>query len=314
LAQGDFSARLGRAGWHLPDGGQLCGIALPEMTSTSSSSVPGAGAPVPPLQKGTAPTRPNSGDDSKRLVVVQGFEKKSGLGKRVSEELERGVLEVACPNGERLAEGSENFKAYKSQYKRLCTHLRQNANLVKRLASGELAAKRVAAMGDEALMAESQRSELEQIRQENLHDALGITAEDSAHWTPSDNYTCPRCGSVECIYIQTIKGSHSYDDNNQEPTITIRCTACKHLWKEDEVEIGGNAAGSFAIEEPKTLPKPADGVAGSATGGAVPAKAPTETPSLWHETERQRAPTWLLPAKETDATTTPGRFVWAAPP
>ena len=45
------------------------------------------------------------------------FEKKAGLSKRLAEELEMDVLQVACPNVELLLEGSENFNIYKSQYK-----------------------------------------------------------------------------------------------------------------------------------------------------------------------------------------------------
>eukprot|EP00434_Breviolum_minutum_P004123 symbB.v1.2.003633.t2/scaffold203.1/size271217/25 len=177
-------------------------------------------------------------DAEKRQVVIQGFDKKSGLGKRLAEEIERGMLK-----------GSEQYKVYKFQYKRLCTHLRRNSVLAEKLRSGELQAEQLASMGDEALMAEAQKNELQQFRQEitheSLQEALGITAEESAHWTPSDNFACPRCDCDKCVYIQSFKGFHSHDDNNQEPVITIRCTACGHLWREDEVEGGRMAAGNF---------------------------------------------------------------------
>lgn len=224
----------------------------------------------------------------KREVVIQGFEKKAGLSKRLAEELEKGVLQVACPNGELLLEGSENFKIYKSQYKRLCTHIRQNKDLVIRLANHELEAAAVATMDDDALMADEQRSVREQFRQEGLQEALGMTAEDSAHWTPSNNYTCPRCDGLQCIYIQTFKGSHQYDDNVQEPAITIRCINCKHLWKEDEVEGGRLAAGAFVIEPSVPLE--------DASTKSETDHQPDQSPSLWHEGEGRKAPTWLLPA------------------
>lgn len=239
--------------------------------SASSSSAIG-------VKRGTGP----SDDRKKRNVVISGFEKKGGFTKRVAEELELGILKVACPRGEPLVEGSESFKAYKYQYKRLCTHFRQNGSLAKKLACGELPAERVAAMDDEALMADTQRSEREQFRQEGLQEALGLVAEDSAHWTPTDNYTCPKCDHVRCIYIQTFKGSHSYDDNNQEPAITIRCTDCKYLWKEDEQEGGRLATGSFLIND-RAIED-------------VSKKKDAEAPSLWHEEKGRREPTWLLPA------------------
>eukprot|EP00913_Durusdinium_trenchii_P022320 g20970.t2 len=129
--------------------------------------------------KGGPPERQEkSKDDQRRQAVVQGFDKKSGLGKRLAEGLERGMLKVACPRGEALTEGSEQYKAYKFQYKRLCTHLRRNNILSEKLKSGELDAEELASMGDEALMAESQRNELQQFRQEQWI-TLGITAEDS---------------------------------------------------------------------------------------------------------------------------------------
>ena len=50
------------------------------------------------------------GLEAKRQVVIEGFDKK-GLGKRLAEELERGMLSVACPQGEALKEGTEQYKA-----------------------------------------------------------------------------------------------------------------------------------------------------------------------------------------------------------
>lgn len=221
-------------------------------------------------------------EDPKRQVVIDGFEKKSGLSKRVAADLERGIFEVACPAGsEKLKEGSESFKVYKNQYKRLCTHLRQNTALAKRIAAGDLRADKVAAMDDEALMGESQKKDLEQFRQESLQEALAVTAEDAAHWTPSDNYSCPRCESTKCAYIQSFKGYHGYDDNNQEPAITIRCMDCKHLWLEDEVDGGRQAAGSSAVVEE----------------GALQAEtAAIERPSIWADKQGTQVRDWLLPA------------------
>lgn len=221
-------------------------------------------------------------DAEKRQVVIQGFDKKSGLGKRLATEIERGMLKVACPKGESLAEGSEHYKAYKFQYKRLCTHLRRNNVLSEKLKTGELQAEQLASMADETLMAESQKEELQQFRQENLQEALGITAEDFAHWTPSDNFACPRCECDKCVYIQSFKGFHSHDDNNQEPVITIRCTACKHLWKEDEVEGGRMAAGNFEAAADPSVARPESR-----------SKA-TEAPSIWGD--ETPAESWLLPA------------------
>ncbi|CAE7639629.1 TFIIS [Symbiodinium sp. CCMP2592] len=216
--------------------------------------------------------------DDKRQVVIQGFDKKVGLGKRIAEELEQGMLRAACPAGEPLVEGSENYKAYKFQYKRLCTHLRRNAALSDRLRSGDLLPQSMASMSDEALMADDQKTERQQFRQESLQEAMGITAEDSAHWTPSDQFTCPRCENTKCVYIQSFKGYHSHDDNNQEPVITIRCTSCKFLWKEDEVEGGRMAAGSFvqSFEEDTR----------------------TAAPSIWAEDDKLKE-SWLLPASSS---------------
>jgi len=185
-------------------------------------------------------------DEGKRKVVRQGFEKKAGLDQHIAELLEVGIHRVACPNGELLVEGSDCYKEYKTQYKRLSTHLRQNASLAKRLKGGDLVAEQLASMGDQDLMADTQKNEISQFQQEGLKEALGISMEDTAHWTPSSFYSCPisECGSSDCLYIQTFKGGHGYDDNNIEPAITVRCRACKHLWKEDEVDGGRLAAGS----------------------------------------------------------------------
>eukprot|EP00933_Yihiella_yeosuensis_P031334 TRINITY_DN24898_c0_g2_i1.p1 TRINITY_DN24898_c0_g2~~TRINITY_DN24898_c0_g2_i1.p1 ORF type:complete len:256 (-),score=42.93 TRINITY_DN24898_c0_g2_i1:82-849(-) len=226
-----------------------------------------------------------------RQVVIQGFESKSGLGKRVAEELEEGILQVACPEGEALAEGTEQYKVYKNQYKRLCTHMRRNPALLRRLADGELKAKDVASMDDKVLMADTQKSELEQFRQEGLKEVLGQQAEESAHWTPSDQFVCPRCDCVKCVYIQLFKGFHSHDDNNQEPVITIRCTACLYLWKEDEVEGGRMAAGTLTTEETKETPY------GKV---AEPGSRVKEAPAIWAETDRSREPTWMLPSDYGD--------------
>ena len=52
-----------------------------------------------------------------RTISACEFEKKAVLSKRLAEVFEKDVLQVACPNGELLLEGSENFNIYKSQYK-----------------------------------------------------------------------------------------------------------------------------------------------------------------------------------------------------
>ena len=62
-----------------------------------------------------------------------------------------------------------------------------------RLANHDLEAAAVATMDDDALMADEQRSEREQFQQEGLQEALGMTVEESAYWTPYNTYTCPRC-------------------------------------------------------------------------------------------------------------------------
>ena len=58
-----------------------------------------------------------------------------------------------------------------------------------------------------------------------------------------------RCDSSQCVYIQMFKGINGDNDNNQEPVITIRCVSCKFLWKEDEMEGGRSAAGSFVYTD-----------------------------------------------------------------
>jgi len=216
-------------------------------------------------------------DEKKREVVRQGFEKKGGFEKCVAEQLEAGVWRVACPNGEALAEGSSNYKEYKNQYKRISTHLRQNASLLVRLKSGELPALDMASMADKDLMAESQLEDIKRFKEEGKKEALGISSEDTAHWTPTKSFNCPLCESDATLYIQTFKGGHGYDDNNIEPAITIRCRACRHLWKEDEVDGGRLAGGS--------------------EGGAVAKenwRLPTaERPEMWREADTKES--WLLP-------------------
>eukprot|EP00930_Biecheleria_cincta_P091883 TRINITY_DN81568_c0_g1_i1.p1 TRINITY_DN81568_c0_g1~~TRINITY_DN81568_c0_g1_i1.p1 ORF type:complete len:285 (-),score=73.86 TRINITY_DN81568_c0_g1_i1:5-859(-) len=255
----------------------------------SSAAPSSAASSKPGLRTRTAAA---SSDSKKREVVIQGFEKRAGLGKRVAEELERGILKVACPRGEPLAD--EAYKAYKYQYKRLCTHFLRNSHLAQKLGRGELQAAEIAAMADEALMGDSQKSELQQFRQESLHEALAIEAEHSAHWTPSDQFECPKCQETKCVYIQIDTGFHSHDDNNKEPGITIRCTSCKHLWKEDEVEGGRMAAGSFVHED--ELPKKAQEAASTGTAEqAASAARPSEGPAIW-EDGKERLRSWLLPA------------------
>eukprot|EP00927_Polykrikos_kofoidii_P061095 TRINITY_DN55985_c0_g1_i1.p1 TRINITY_DN55985_c0_g1~~TRINITY_DN55985_c0_g1_i1.p1 ORF type:complete len:334 (+),score=48.88 TRINITY_DN55985_c0_g1_i1:79-1002(+) len=249
---------------------------LPRVTATVKAPTEISSSTVPPL--------PITGEDKERRgVVISGFERKAGLAKHVAEAMERGVFKAACPTGEPLKR--ETLKEYTRQYKRLCTHLRQNGNLAKRLTTGEIDPENVAAMDDEALITEAQRTEIQQHRQQGLHEALGESAEDSAHWTPSDSFACPRCECVKCVYISWFKGSHSYDDNNQEPSITIRCTDCKHLWKEDEVEGGRAAAGSLVTE----LPAPQ--TTGSASEQAS-SRRKTKPPSIWGKSGES----WLLPA------------------
>lgn len=262
-------------------------------------------------------------DTKKREVLIQGFEKKFELGRAIAEDLECGIWRIACPNMEPLQEGSDSFKEYKSQYKRLCTHLRRSGgSLARRLANGEVRAELVASMADEALMADSQRTELEQFRQENLHEAMGVV--ETAHWTPSAEFTCPACEKTDCIYLQSYNGSHAFDDNNREPAITLRCLGCKHLWKEEEIDGGRMALGDFAVCN-ESAPTPqlqaslarADGKVGSSpplsATSAVPAEAAdapvasatmplrgvkraAEAPSIWGEAEGRVVPTWMLPA------------------
>lgn len=171
----------------------------------------------------------------KRQAVVDGFEKK-GLKRSLAEELERGMYYVVCPKGEILAEGSNHFKEYKYQYKRICTHLRHNGALGRRLSSGDVQARKAAAMLDEELVAEDQKKEREQHRKACLQDAMGELPEHSPHWTPTRSYKCTQCHQSDCIYLQTEKAMHAFDDNNvDQPTMTVRCLGCKHVWREDEV-------------------------------------------------------------------------------
>merc|ERR1719291_1142044 len=263
-------------------------------------SAPAASRGSPP-RKARAGGEQSAADGAKRRVVVDGFEKKAGVKRKVAEDLERGLHGVACPGGEPLADGSAAFKDYKTQYKRLCTHIRQNGSLATRLSSGELAGERLAAMSDEDLMAKEQRSELMQFRQEALQEALGIAAEDSGHWTPSDNYACPRCESEKCIYLQSFKGSHQYDDNNIEPVITIRCTACMHLWKEDDQEGGRLASGSLIVkdtEPPQAPPEPrarqqSEGATALLGQAREAAGSDGSGPAIWRAEGLHRS--WLLP-------------------
>lgn len=219
------------------------------------------------------------GDEKKREVVRQGFEKKAGLAKSIAEQLELGILKVSCPNGETLTEGSEQYKEYKAQYKRLSTHLRQNKSLSKRLKLGELSASGVAAMADKDLMTEVQRKEIEQFAQEGLREALGERVEDTCHWFPSKDYVCTKCESGDCLYIQNFSGGHGYDDKEVDAAITIRCKDCHHLWKEDSVDGGRLAAGSEGY-----------------TTGAELLAASTERPEVWRDDFNGKKVTWMLPA------------------
>jgi len=212
-------------------------------------------------------------------VVRQGFEKKADLGKSIADAIEGGILRVACPKGEPLSDGSDQFKEYKAQYKRLSTHLRQNKSLAKRLKSGELSAAGMATMADKDLMNDSQRKEIEQFAQEGLREALGEKAEDTSHWTPTKEYVCPQCESGDCLYIQNFSNCHGYDDKEIDAAITVRCKECQHLWKEDGVDGGRLAAGCEGAESGKEL---------LATS--------TEEPEIWRDDINRKKPTWMLPA------------------
>lgn len=237
------------------------------------------------LRKGTAAAGKKTAaaacqaDLKKREVVKQGLEKKSGLSQKIAEELEQGIFKVACPNGEPLNEGNEHFKEYKAQYKRISTHLRRNSSLLKRLKSGDLPAAGMAAMPDKELMADEQLEEISQFQQEGLREALGEMAEDTAHWTPSKDYNCPRCESTECLYIQNFSNCHGYDEKDVDAAITLRCRACRHLWKEDTQEGGRLAAGCDSAQLGKELSAPS-----------------AEKPEIWKPDKDRKQPTWLLPA------------------
>mmetsp|Transcript_160912 Transcript_160912/g.283544 ORF Transcript_160912/g.283544 Transcript_160912/m.283544 type:complete len:270 (-) Transcript_160912:29-838(-) len=245
-------------------------------------------------------SKPSAGEDSKRTVVVQGFEKKMGFKRKMAEELEQSIFKVACPQGESLADS--RFKEYKFQYKRICTLLRRNTSLAGQINAGRIQAKGIAAMDDEALMADSQRTERKQFKEESLQEALGMQVEDSAHWIPSSDWTCPRCESTQCVYIQTFKGYNLYEDN-QEPVVTVRCTACKHLWSEEELDGGRAAAGmtvglaAAAVEVGQAQTDVAEGKSKtSSTAMPRQSAAKTPMPSIWGEGERSQEPTWLFPA------------------
>merc|ERR1740121_669180 len=124
-------------------------------------------------------------------------------------------------------------------------------------------------------MADAQREQISQFREEGKREAEAVKAEDTGHWTPSAHFTCPRgCKGNQCLYIQTFKGGHGYDDNNIEPAITIRCKDCRHLWKEDEVEGGARlAAGSEQ----------------STVAGELLASS-DKKPEIWRETNDRKTP------------------------
>lgn len=254
----------------------------------AGSATPPRGAAAPAAAKRTtgggsssstakAPGAFAEADNKKRDVVRQGFQKKAGLEVRIAEGLEKGIHQVACGKGSSLAEGSEAFKEYKAQYKRISTHLRRNDVLAKRLRTGELAPASVAAMTDQELWTDSQRKEVEQFQQEGLLEAMGERSEDTSHWVPTKEYTCPDCESTECLYIQNFSNCHGYDEKEKDAAITIRCKSCRRLWKEDSVDGGRLAAGSDSAGAVKEL---------LATS--------SEAPELW-DTARKKEPTWMLP-------------------
>ena len=74
----------------------------------------------------------------------------------------------------------------------------------------------------------------------------------------------------------------------QEPTITIRCLTCKHLWKEDEEEGGRLAAGALVIEPFVPLEQ------ASTKSDRQTDHRPDQSLSLWHEGEGRKAVAFLL--------------------
>merc|ERR1719333_228537 len=103
--------------------------------------------------QGRAQASPSSEQKDPRAAVVEGLQTKTSLKRPIAKELEEGIYRVSCPNSEAL--GDSRYKAalkdYNRQYKRLCTHFRNNASLAERVASGALAARQLAAMDDKAL-------------------------------------------------------------------------------------------------------------------------------------------------------------------
>jgi len=160
-----------------------------------------------------------------RKKVVEGFMEKGGLKRREARDLEDSLFDHWCPLG--LLEGA-GYDAYRTNYKRLCTHLRTRGpgSLVQRLQDGYLSCTEAAALPDAELLSNEQLQHQKEAEQEGLKNALAAAAEPEG--TVTSDYTCPKCQSTRSSYKELQTGWHS---DQQDLTIIAQCLDCGERWK-----------------------------------------------------------------------------------
>jgi len=198
-------------------------------TASKVAVKPGAGPAAGSNQK--APIVPGPPADGRRGTAIQMLMKR-GLIEPIARCIEYGLYLHATPQ-----EGTMNDKQYKEyqyNFRRILQHYRRNNVLQTMLNEGTPQklqfAHSMAGMDDSKLMSEKQRDLQVQYKAEAFKDALGVDVKDDAMWTATDTYACPKCGSEDCRYLNTISSSRK-EDQSEDPTVTVRCMTCFHLWK-----------------------------------------------------------------------------------
>ncbi|KAH3667927.1 hypothetical protein WICMUC_005140 [Wickerhamomyces mucosus] len=134
---------------------------------------------------------------------------------KVSKEIENEVFKL---------EKLETNPNYSRRLRTLISNIRQknNPELRLKLSNGDLEPNKFILMNSKELAPESLKAELEKIKQQNLHNAQGVTLERAV----TDRFTCGKCKEKKVSYYQL--QTRSAD----EPLTTFcTCENCGNRWK-----------------------------------------------------------------------------------
>lgn len=148
----------------------------------------------------------------------------------LASEVEQGILEYSesFATDENLSRGSRLYEQlYVSKAREIIDNLQpngyiKNTGLLKRVKTGEVAAKEVAKLSPQALFPEMWQALMEEKRnKEELKFSSRVQA-------TTDAYKCRRCGSTACTFYEL--QTRSID----EPMSTfLTCTQCGSSWKQN---------------------------------------------------------------------------------